>query len=61
MNALYDLGEELFEVSKKRNQAAHGSTVLPAQALKDSKDCVYNTSGSQKSGNTLVRLVKLMS
>lgn len=59
-NKLCDFSDEIFEVSKKRNQAAHGSSVLPAQSLIDSKNFVYNKEYSQTLRNMLIRFMKLL-
>ena len=56
---LNSFGEELLEVSKKRNIAAHGSGALPAQALVDSKNYVYNKTYTRELKNLLIRFLQL--
>ena len=57
---LNSFGEELLEVSKKRNIAAHGSGALPAQALVDSKNYVYNKTYTRELKNLLIRFLQLI-
>ncbi len=60
ISELKSLGEEIVEVSPKRNYAAHGNGILPAQALIDSKNYVYNKAYSQKLRNMLMRFLELI-
>ena len=57
---LYLYGDEVLEISKKRNEAAHGSNIHTAQSLIDSKNYVFNKLYSQRLKNMLIRILQIM-
>lgn len=60
INKLCQFSDEVLEISKKRNLAAHGSNILPAQSLIDSKNYVFNKMYSQRLKNMLIRFMQIM-